>query len=102
MLALVEIAGQQFEVEKNTVLNVPRLKGEPGNEVKFENILLADNDGNIKIGTPFLSGSISAKILEHGRDEKILIFHKKRRKGYRKLNGYRSQFTRIEVTDINI
>ncbi|MBQ6268546.1 MAG: 50S ribosomal protein L21 [Bacteroidetes bacterium] len=103
MLALVEIAGQQIEVEKNTVLNVPHLNGEPGSEVKFENnILLTEDGGNINVGNPIISGSVTAKILEHGKDEKVLVFHKKRRKGYRKLNGYRSQFTRIEITGINI
>ncbi len=101
MLALVEIAGQQFEVKNNIKLNVPHLAGEPGDKVEFPNILLTDESGNINIGSPYLTGTVSAKIIEHGRDEKVLIFHKKRRKGYRKLNGYRSKFTRIEIIGID-
>ena len=87
---------------KNSLkLNVPRLAGEPGDKVEFPNILLTDENGNVSVGSPYLSGTVSAKIIEHGRDEKVLVFHKKRRKGYRKLNGYRSKFTRIEITGID-
>ncbi len=102
MLAIVEIAGQQFEVEKNLKLNVPLLDGVPGDDLKFENILLTNDGSNVNIGSPFLQGSVSAKILKHGRDKKILVFHKKRRKGYRKLNGHRAKFTRIEITNIDV
>ncbi|MGI6370239.1 MAG: 50S ribosomal protein L21 [Ignavibacteria bacterium] len=102
MLALVEIAGQQFEVEKDQKLNVPLLAGEPGDSLKFDNILMTNDGNNVTLGSPFVQGSVSAKIVEHGRDEKVLIFHKKRRKGYRKLNGYRSKFTRIEITSIDV
>lgn len=101
MYAVVEIAGIQFEVKKNDVINVPLLDGEPGSKVEFDKILLAD-DGDTKLGTPYLAGSVSAKIVEHGKSDKILIFHKKRRKGYSKLNGHRQKFTKIEITDINI
>lgn len=101
MYAVVEIAGIQYEVKKNDVINVPLLDGEPGSKVEFDKILLAD-DGDTKLGTPYLAGSVSAKIVEHGKSDKILIFHKKRRKGYSKLNGHRQKFTKIEITDINI
>ncbi len=102
MLALVEIAGQQFEVKKDSILNVPHIAGSPGANIEFSNILLTDNNNQVSVGTPFIKGMVSCKILEQGRDKKVLVFHKKRRKGYRKLNGYRSKFTRIQVVDINI
>jgi len=102
MFALVEIAGQQFEVKQNLKLNVPFLSGNPGDKLEFSNIFLTREGDKINIGTPQINGSVSATILEHGRDKKILVFHKKRRKGYRKLNGYRSKFTRIQIEDIKL
>ncbi|MCX6153930.1 MAG: 50S ribosomal protein L21 [Candidatus Kapabacteria bacterium] len=102
MFAVVEIAGMQFEVEPKEVLNVPRLAGEPGDGVSFNNILLVDDNGILKTGTPYIEGSISAKILEHGKDETVLVFHKKRRKGHRKLNGHRQKYTRIEIGEFSL
>jgi large subunit ribosomal protein L21 len=102
MLALVEIAGQQYEVKEKIKLNVPLLAGEPGDKVEFNNIFLTKNGDNINVGTPFVNGSVSATIIEHSKSKKILVFHKKRRKGYRKLNGYRSKFTQIEINDIKL
>ena len=102
MFAVVEIAGIQFEVEQNKIVKVPLLKGEPGDVVEFTNILLSGADGAETIGTPYIEGTVAAKILEHGQGDKILIFHKKRRKGHRKLNGHRQDFTRIEITDITL
>jgi large subunit ribosomal protein L21 len=100
MLAVVEIGGMQFEVEPKAVVHVPHLQGEPGDAVEFNNILLGSENNKTSIGTPFLQGSVKATIIEHGKDEKVLVFHKKRRKGYRKLNGHRQQYTKIEITDI--
>jgi len=101
MFAIVEIAGVQFEVEKGMIVKVPLLKGNPGETVEFDNILLGGPEGKEKIGNPFINGGkVKAKILEHGKDPKILVFHKKRRKGYRKLNGHRQHFTKIEIIDI--
>lgn len=102
MSVVVEIAGTQFNVDKDTKINVPLLAGNPGDIVEFDKILLSNSDGNTVIGTPFLNGVVKAKIVEHGKDEKIWVFHKKRRKGHRKLNGHRQQYTQIEVTDINL
>ncbi|MDX9790500.1 MAG: 50S ribosomal protein L21 [Candidatus Kapaibacterium sp.] len=102
MLAVVEIAGTQFEVEANSTYNVPLLAGNPGDTVEFSNILLVDDNGSTKLGTPYLEGNVKAKIVEHGRGDKILVFHKKRRKGYRKLNGHRQDYTSIEITNISI
>ena len=102
MFALVEIAGQQFEVTKNLKLNVPHLSGNPGDKLEFSNIFLTRDGDKVKVGTPHINGSVSATILEHGRNKKMLIFHKKRRKGYRKLNGYRSKFTKIQIENIKL
>jgi large subunit ribosomal protein L21 len=102
MTAVVEIAGVQFTVHQNDMLNVPLLSGEPGNTVSFDNILFAEKDGATQIGTPYLKGNVQAKIIEHGKGDKVLVFHKHRRKGYRKLNGHRAKYTQIEITNINI
>ncbi len=102
MNAVVEIAGQQFDVESNQKLYVPKLDGNPGDTVTFDNILLVQDGDSTNIGAPFTGGNVEAKIIEHTRGDKILVFHKKRRKGYQKLNGHRQHFTQIEVTNINI
>lgn len=102
MFAVVEIAGTQFEVQENQKLVVPLLSGEPGDEVEFGNVLLAKNGGDTKVGAPYIEGSVKAKIIEHGKSDKVLVFHKRRRKGYRKLKGHRQNFSEIEITDINI
>ncbi len=102
MYAVVEIAGTQFEVEQNDIIRVPLLDGEPGDTVEFGNILFTGGDESQNIGTPYIEGNVAAKIIEHGKDDKVLVFHKKRRKGYRKLNGHRQRYTKIEITDINI
>lgn len=102
MLAVVEIAGQQFEVEQNKKLVVPLLEGNPGDTVEFDNILLAKEGDDIKIGLPSIKGKVTAKILDHGKGDRVLVFHKKRRKGHRKLNGHRTKFTSIEITNIAI
>ena len=78
------------------------LEGNPGDTVEFSNILLTENDGATQIGAPYLDGNVTAKIIEHGKGDKILVFHKKRRKGYRKLNGHRQHYTQIEITNISI
>ena len=100
MYAVVEIGGIQIEAQKNATIRVPLLKGNPGDSVEFSNILIGGEEGKEQVGTPYIEGSVSAKILSHGKDEKILVFHKKRRKGHRKLNGHRQHFTNIEITDI--
>ena len=102
MFAVVEIAGTQVEVSPNAVLDVPRLKGEAGDSLEFNNILLVNDGENTKIGDPYISGTVTAEIIEHFRDDKVLVFKKKRRKGYRKLNGHRQGYTKVEIKDINI
>ncbi|MFY8161166.1 MAG: 50S ribosomal protein L21 [Candidatus Kapaibacteriota bacterium] len=102
MLAIVEIAGQQFNVEPSIRLTVNRLAGEIGDKVEFSNILAVTNDNTTQVGTPFVSGTVTATILEHGKGEKVRVFHKKRRKGYRKLRGFRPSYTTVAIESINI
>lgn len=101
MYAIVDIAGQQFKVEKDKKVYVHRLKNEEGQNVEFDKVLLLDNNGQINIGNPIIKGaSITAKVLEHVKGDKVLVFKKKRRKGYQKLNGHRQSFTQILIEDI--
>jgi len=102
MYAIVEIAGQQFKVTKDQYLYVHRLDAEVGAALSFESVLLIEDDGGqVSIGTPTVSGaSISATVLSHVRGDKVLIFKKKRRKGYRKSQGHRQDFTKIQIESI--
>ncbi len=101
MYAIVEIAGQQFKVEKDKKLFVHRLEAEEGTSVEFEKVLLVDNDGKVAVGTPTVSGAkVTAKVLEHVKGEKVIVFKKKRRKTYQKMNGHRQYFTQIQVETI--
>lgn len=101
MYAIVEIAGQQFKVEKDNKIFVHRLEAEEGAVVEFDKVLLIDNDGKVKVGKPTVKAAkISAKILVHQKGDKVLVFKKKRRKGYKKMNGHRQQFTQIQIQDI--
>lgn len=101
MYAIVDIAGQQFKVEKDQKVFVHRLSGEEGSNVSFDNVLLVDNDGKVKVGAPKVDGaSISAKIISHLRADKVLVFKKKRRKGYQKCNGHRQDMTQIQIEEI--
>jgi large subunit ribosomal protein L21 len=101
MFAVVDILGQQLKVMENTKYYVPKLKEKVDSEVSFENILLIGDDKSTKIGTPYVKGAkVTAKVLEHIKDDKVIVFKKKRRTGYQKSNGHRQQLTRIEVTKI--
>ncbi len=103
MYAIVEIAGQQFKVEKDRYIYVHRLDAETGADVTFDKVLLVENGGDVSVGTPTVSGaSVSAKVLEHVKGEKVIVFKKKRRKGYRKKNGHRQQFTKIMIETISL
>ncbi len=102
MYAIVEIAGQQFKVEKDRKVYVHRLAAEEGAQVEFENVLLVDNDGQVKIGTPKVDGAkVTAKVLAHVKADKVIIFKKKRRKTYEKKNGHRQCMTQIQIESIN-
>ncbi len=101
MYAIVEIAGQQFKVEKEKKLYVHLLEAAEGDSVDFDKVLLVDNDGQVAVGTPTVNGAkVTAKVLEHVKGDKVLVFKKKRRKGYKKLNGHRQQFTQIQIENI--
>jgi large subunit ribosomal protein L21 len=101
MIAVVDILGQQFKVSENTKYYVPRLNQEPDSEVTFDQVLLLNDGKETKVGNPVVEGAkVTAKVLSHLKDDKVLVFKKKRRKGYRKQNGHRQQLTRIEVTQI--
>ena len=101
MYAIIEVAGQQFKAEAGKRLYVHRLNAEQGSVVKFEKVLLIDNDGAVTVGEPTVSGaSISAEVLSHPRGEKVIVFHKKRRKGYRKRNGHRQDFTEVLIKEL--
>lgn len=101
MYAIVEIAGQQFKVEKGSKLFVHRLEGEEGTDLEFEKVLLVDNDGKVKIGTPVVKGAkVSAKVLTHLKGDKVTVFKKKRRKGYKVKNGHRQFLSQVEIVDI--
>ncbi|MDO5509909.1 MAG: 50S ribosomal protein L21 [Weeksellaceae bacterium] len=100
MYAIVEIAGLQYKVQKDRQLFVHRLQGEAGDSVKFDRVLLVEN-GSIQVGAPAIDGmTVDAKIIEHLKGDKVIVFKKKRRKGYKKKNGHRQYLTRIEITAI--
>jgi len=101
MFAVVEIAGQQFKVTENAKYYVPRLKAEPNTEVVFDNVLLLNDDKTTKIGTPSVKGAkVHAKVIEHLKDDKVIVFKKKRIISYKRTRGHRQLLTRIEVTKI--
>jgi large subunit ribosomal protein L21 len=102
MYAIVSIAGQQFKVEKGKKVFVHRLSGDIGDEVSFDQVLLISQDDKTNVGAPYLPDAVVlAQILSHNRGDKVLVFKKKRRKGYQKLNGHRQDFTQILIEDIS-
>ena len=101
MYAIVEIAGQQFKVEKDQKVYVHRLDAEAGKKINFDRVLLIDDNGKVNIGAPAISGAeVTATVLEHLKGDKVIIFKKKRRKGYQKQNGHRQYLTEIQINDI--
>lgn len=101
MYAIVEIGGHQYKVEKDQRLFVNRLSGSEGDKVQFDNVLLIDNKGKVNVGAPIISGAaVEAKIVEHLKADKVIVFKKKRRKGYKKKNGHRQFITSVEISKI--
>mgnify|MGYP003440008220 FL=1 len=101
MYAIVEIAGQQFKVSKDLKVYVHRLANEEGSKVSFDKVLLLDDNGNVTLGAPAIEGaSVEAKVLQHLKGDKVIIFKKKRRKGYKKRNGHRQYLTQILIEGI--
>jgi large subunit ribosomal protein L21 len=101
MYAIVDIAGQQFKVQKDQKVYVHRLATEEGGSVNFDKVLLVDNDGKTTVGAPTVSGAtVSAKVLQHLKGDKVIVFKKKRRKGYKVKNGHRQYLTQIQIENI--
>jgi large subunit ribosomal protein L21 len=101
MYAIVDIAGKQFKVAKDQYIYAPKLEGEAGSSVNFDQVLLVDNDGKVEVGAPTVKGAkVSGKILEHVKGNKVIVFKKKRRKGYAVKNGHRQQFTKVLIENI--
>jgi len=102
MYAIVEMQGQQFKVEAGKKLFINRMEAEKGATVEFDKVLLIDNEGKVKVGTPVIAGAkVVCEVLDNEcRGEKILVFHKKRRKGYRKMQGHRQDLTNVVVKEI--
>jgi large subunit ribosomal protein L21 len=102
MYAIVEIAGQQFKVEEGKKIFVHRLDIEDGKKIDFDHVLLIEDDGKVTIGEPTIKdASVQAKVIEKVRGEKVIVFKKKRKKGYRVKNGHRQNFTQVEIISIN-
>jgi len=97
MFAIVNIAGQQFKVRQNQELFVHRLSGNSGDKVSFNEVLMSGTEGDIKVGG---SATVTVEILDHLKGDKVIVFKKKRRKGYQKSNGHRQYLTRIRISEI--
>jgi large subunit ribosomal protein L21 len=101
MYAIVEIAGQQFKIEKDQQIFVHRLDNKEGSKVEFDKVLFIENDGKFNVGAPVISGAkVTAKVLDHVKGDKVIVFKKKRRKGYKVKNGHRQSFTKILIENI--
>ena len=103
MYAIVDIAGQQMKVEEGQEIYVHRLKADKGEQVSFDQVLLIDQDGDINVGTPVIDAAgVTASIVDHVQGDKVIVFKKKRRKGYKVKNGHRQQFTKIKIESIQV
>ncbi len=101
MYVIVDIQGQQFKVQQDQKLFVHRINADQGSEVEFGKVMLIDNDGYVQVGAPVIEGAkVIVEVLSHVKGDKVLVFKKKRRKGYRKLNGHRQQFSEVRVKEI--
>ncbi len=101
MYAVIKTGGKQYRVEKDDVLRVELLEAKKGDKITLSEVLLIGTDGNAKIGTPTISGaSVSAEVVDHIKDDKIIVFKKKRRQNYRRKNGHRQNLTVLKITGI--
>jgi large subunit ribosomal protein L21 len=101
MYAVIKIRNQQFRVEPESRIQVPLLAQEPGAQVTFDEVLMVADGGEVQVGTPCVAGcSVAAEVVRHGREPKIIVFKKKRRKNYRRTAGHRQDFTEIRITGI--
>ena len=99
MFAIVKIAGQQFRVQKDQTLYVPHVEGNAGDAVEFPEVLLVDTDGKLSVGGK-IKATVKAEIIDHVQGDKVIAFKMKRRKGFRKKHGHRTQYTKIKINDI--
>ena len=103
MYAVFRTGGKQFRAEPGRQLRVPSLTAEPGDTVEFDDVLLTSGDDGISVGAPLVEGAkVKAEVLRHGKDAKVIVFKRKRRKGYRKKQGHRQKFTEIRVDDVMV
>ncbi|AWW31301.1 50S ribosomal protein L21 [Echinicola strongylocentroti] len=103
MYAIVNIAGKQFKVTKDQYVYAPKMQGDVDASVEFDEVLLADDNGTISVGAPLLDGAkVTGKILDHVKGDKVIVFKKKRRKGYKKKNGHRQEFTKLLIENITL
>jgi len=101
MYAIVEIGGQQFKVENKATVFINKMDVKEGSKIDFDKVLLTDKEGDVKVGQPTVEGAkVSAKVIAHVKGDKVKVFKKKRRKGYKKLNGHRQEYTQIEIQSI--
>ncbi len=99
--AVIRTGGKQYRVAPGEVLRIESLKGEPGSQVQFSEVLLTSSGGTVQVGRPTVAGaSVTARIVEHGKEQKIIVFKKKRRKGYRRKQGHRQPFTAVRIQSI--
>lgn len=102
MEAVINIAGVQFKIKENDKIYVPKLNADVGSTVNFDQVLMLIDSNKVQIGQPYLEGkSVQAKVLEHTKDDKVIVFHKKRRNDYKKLRGHRQHLTKIVIEKIN-
>ena len=102
MYAVLEIAGKQYKVENDKYVYVDRLDAKEGEALEFDKVLLIDNEGDVKVGAPTVSGAkVTEKVLDEVKVEKFIIFKKKRRKGYKRRNGHRHQYTKVLIEKIS-
>lgn len=102
MVSIVEQGGFQFKVAEGDVINVPLINAEEGAEISLDRVLLLQNGDDLKIGAPEVEGAaVKAKVVAHGKDKKVLVIKKKRRKDYKRKNGHRQDYTSVEITSIS-
>lgn len=103
MYAIFRAKGKQFRAEPDVTVRLPSLEAEPGQQISFDDVLLAERDGDVRVGRPSIDGAlISAEVVRHGRGEKVVVYKMKRRKGYRRKQGHRQKFTEVRILEIEI
>lgn len=101
MYAIVEIAGSQVKVSKDQKVMVPLLTSDVGATVKFDKVLLKSDEAKTSVGSPYLTGAyVEARVVRHGKDDKVTVFKKKKRKGYKVLRGHRQPYTQVEIVTV--